>query len=101
MKFNEMLPFLEDSFAFPIHVEHIFFFDNPSKLRCKVVLKNEPQGKRVENVKGNGPKINLLTIGSDQDFLDYMPLYHKGMKFRMIQWSFCPMKMTLMKKPWK
>jgi ABC-type maltose transport system permease subunit len=29
VNFNEMLPFLEDSFAFPIHVEQIFFFDDP------------------------------------------------------------------------
>jgi hypothetical protein len=45
VNFNEMLPFLEDSFAFPIHVEQIFFVDDPSKLGWKVVLKNEPQGK--------------------------------------------------------
>ncbi len=54
--------------AFPIHVEQIFFFDDLSKLGWKVVLKNEPQGRQVENAKGNGPKINLLTIGNDQDF---------------------------------
>jgi len=29
VNFNEMLPFLEYSFAFPIHVEHFFFFDDP------------------------------------------------------------------------
>ncbi len=28
VNFNEMLPFLEDSFAFLIHVEHILFFDD-------------------------------------------------------------------------
>jgi len=65
---NEMLPFLEDSFIFPIDVEQIFFFDDPSKLGWKVVLKNEPRRKRVKNAKGNGPKINLLTIGNDHDF---------------------------------
>jgi hypothetical protein len=42
VNFNEMLPFSEDSFAFPIHVEQRFFFDDPSKLGWKVVLKNEP-----------------------------------------------------------
>jgi hypothetical protein len=26
---------------------------------------NKPRGKQVENAKGNGPKINILTIGSD------------------------------------
>ncbi len=68
VNFNEMLPFSEDSFAFPIHVEQRFFFDDPSKLGWKVVLKNEPWEKRVENAKGNGPEINLLTIRNDQDF---------------------------------
>jgi hypothetical protein len=64
-----MLPFSKYSFAFPIHVEQIFFSDEPVKLGWKVVLKNEPQGRRVENAKGNGQKINLLTIGNDYDFL--------------------------------
>jgi hypothetical protein len=68
VNFNEMLPFKKDSFAFPIHVEQIFFFDDPSKLGWKVVLKNELQEKQIENEKGNGPKINLLTIRSDHDF---------------------------------
>jgi hypothetical protein len=45
VNFNEMLPFSEDSFAFPIHVEKIFFSHDLSKLWWKVVLKNEPQGK--------------------------------------------------------
>jgi len=65
VNFNEMLPFSKYSFAFPIHVEQIFFSDDPFKLGWKVVLKNEPQGRQVENAKGNGPKINLLTIGND------------------------------------
>jgi hypothetical protein len=28
VNFNEMLPFLEDSFAFLVHVEQILFFDD-------------------------------------------------------------------------
>ncbi len=65
VNFNEMLPFSKDFFAFPIHLEQIFFSHDPSELRWKVVLNNEPQGKQIENAKGSGPKINLLTIGSD------------------------------------
>jgi len=34
-----------------------------------VVLKNEPWGRHVENAKDKGLKVNLLTIGNDQDFL--------------------------------
>jgi hypothetical protein len=60
VNFNEMFPFSKDTFAFLINVWwHLF------ELRWKVVLKNEPQGKWVENAKGNGVEINLLTIGSD------------------------------------
>jgi len=50
-------------------VEQVFFFDDPSKLGWKVVLKNQLRGKQVEDAKGNAPETNLLTIGSDHDFL--------------------------------
>jgi hypothetical protein len=50
-------------------VEKIFFSHDLSKLWWKVVLKNEPQGKWIENAKGNGPNFHMLTIGSGQDSL--------------------------------
>ncbi len=73
-----MLPFSKDSFAFPIHVEQIFLSDDLSKLGWKVVLKNEPQGRQVENAKGNGQKMKLLTIGNDQDFPRWQAPLPKG-----------------------
>jgi hypothetical protein len=33
-----------------------------------MVLTNEPQGRHVENAKDKGLEVNILTIGSDQDF---------------------------------
>jgi hypothetical protein len=42
VNFNRILPFLEDFFAFFVHVEPISFFDDPCEVGWKMVLKNEP-----------------------------------------------------------
>lgn len=65
------LPFLKDSFAFHIHVKEIFFLNDFCKLGWKLVLMNEPQGRHVEHEKNKGPNVNLLTIGSDWNFLGW------------------------------
>jgi hypothetical protein len=67
VNFIELFTFLED--LFPTHMEWVFFFDNPCEASWKVVLKNEPWGRHVENAKDKGLEVNLLTIGNDQDFL--------------------------------
>jgi hypothetical protein len=77
------LPFLEDSFAFPIHVKEIFFVNDFCKLGWKVVPRNEPQGRHVEHEKNKGPNVNLLTIGSDWNFLGWWTFELQGNKVQI------------------
>ena len=69
VNFNHMLPISEDSFAFPIHVEQVFFSNDPgSELGWKVVLKNEPRSRRVECAKDKMVEVPCLTLGNDSNY---------------------------------
>ena len=69
VNFNHMLPIYEDSFAFPIHIEQVFFSNDPdSDDGWKVVLENEPRSRRVECAKDKMAEVPCLTLGNDQNY---------------------------------
>jgi len=69
VNFNHMLPISEDSFAFPIHIQHVFFSNNPDNDDgWKVVLKNEPRSRRVECAKDKMAEVPCLTLENDENY---------------------------------
>jgi hypothetical protein len=69
VNFNHMLPISEDSFAFPIHIQQVFFSNDPGNDDgWKVVLKNEPRSRRVECAKDKMAEVPCLTLGNDENY---------------------------------
>jgi hypothetical protein len=68
VNFNHMLPISEDSFAFPIHIQHVFFSNDPGNNDgWKVVIKNEPRNRRVQCAKDKMAEVPCLTLGNDEN----------------------------------
>ena len=47
VNFDRLVPLSAESFAFPIHVEQVFFADDLNNHGWKVVLRKEPRRTRV------------------------------------------------------
>ncbi len=45
--FDSLIPIFDQSFAFPIHVQQVFFNANPKEKRWKIVIRKNPCGKQV------------------------------------------------------
>ena len=48
--FNALVPHGYESFAFPIHCEHVFFSDDEDEPGWRVVLRTEVRGCRIDRV---------------------------------------------------
>ena len=66
-KFDRLIPYSADSFAFPLHVQQVFFMDDGGNDGWKVVLRREPRGCRVLSRVDGGPDVQALQIGRDAD----------------------------------
>ena len=66
-KFDRLIPYSADSFAFPLHVQQVFFVDDVANDGWKVVLRREPRGCRVMSGVDGGPDLQALQIGRDAD----------------------------------
>jgi hypothetical protein len=51
INFDRLIPLLAKSFAFPLHVEQVFFADDLNNHGWKVVLQKEPKGVRIVSSK--------------------------------------------------
>ena len=66
--FTRMIPFGQDSFAFPSQCQQVFFCDSRVEPGWKIVTRIEPRGRRVV---ANGDDINegdMFRHGRDNDF---------------------------------
>ncbi len=68
-KFDRLIPYSADSFAFPLHVQQVFFMDDGGNDGWKVVLRREPRGCRVLSRVDGGPDLQAVQIGRDTDHL--------------------------------
>ena len=66
-KFDRLIPYSADSFAFPLHVQQVFYVDDGANDGWKVVLRREPRGCRVMSRVDGGPDLQALQIGRDAD----------------------------------
>ena len=66
-KFDRLIPYSADSFAFPLHVQQVFFVDDGGNDGWKIVLRREPRGSRVLSRVDGGPDLQALQVGRDAD----------------------------------
>ena len=59
VNFDRLVSLSAESFAFPLHIEHIFFADDLNNHGWKVVLQKEPRGARVISTRNSLPDIGL------------------------------------------
>ena len=64
-----------DSFAFPLHCQQVFIYDDPSRRGWKVVLRTDVRGIS-QYITHNLQPLSLLW-GTTTNFEDYIPQYKK------------------------
>jgi len=57
-----------DSFAFPLHVQQVFFVDDVENPEWKAVLRKEARGARVASTSERRPETLSLVLGKDEDY---------------------------------
>ena len=67
VNFSRPLPFELESFAFPMHVEQVFFADAREDPSWKVVLRREVQSRRVHENMGAFEEDGIFSIGEDPE----------------------------------
>jgi len=73
VNFERLIPYSAQSFAFPLHVDQVFFVDNVNNRGWKVVLRKEPRSTRIASRKDDREEIQCLSIGKDADHRGLMP----------------------------
>jgi hypothetical protein len=64
---DRTIPLSTDSFAFPLHVQQIFFLEDTNNPGWKIVLRKEARGVRIA-LKADGiPDLQCLNIGRDKE----------------------------------
>lgn len=66
--FSRMVEFGVDSFAFPCHVQQVFYVDCLESPGWKVVIRTDPRGKRVVGSAEDEDARLLFSPGRDVDF---------------------------------
>ena len=64
---EKMMDFSAQSFAFPLHVQQVFFSEDLKMLGWKVVLRKEPRGVWIHSHKDSMSEIEFLSLGRDVD----------------------------------
>jgi hypothetical protein len=65
IKFNQVIPYSIDLFAFPMHVQHVFFVDEVDKPEWKVVLHKQPWGTRIASKSDDVLDLECLRMRRD------------------------------------
>ena len=68
IKFDRVIPYSANSFAFPFHVQQIFFVDDVENPERKVMQRKEARGARVASTSERRPEILSLVVGRDEDY---------------------------------
>jgi uncharacterized protein YacL (UPF0231 family) len=74
-RFDRLVPYSADSFAFPLHVQQVFFSDEEENSAWKVVLRRQPRGARVESRAAGRPELHSLRLGRDEEYEGLRPQY--------------------------
>lgn len=74
-RFDRLIPYSADSFAFPLHVQQVFFVDDEENIGWKIVLRRQPRGTRVESNAGGRHELQSVQIGRDEEHAGLRPEY--------------------------
>jgi hypothetical protein len=62
VKFSRLIPFFADSFAFPLHVQQVFFVGNVDDTEWKIVLRKASRGTRVASDEEDREELQCLQV---------------------------------------
>ena len=68
IKFDRIIPYSLDSFAFPLHMQKVFFVDDVENPEWKVVLRKEAWGASMASTAERWPETLSLVLGRDEDY---------------------------------
>jgi hypothetical protein len=68
VNFDRLIPFSAQSFAFPLHIEQVFFAPDVAKCGWEVVLRKEPRGVRVFSKQQRTDEVQCIALGRTSDF---------------------------------
>ena len=67
LRFDRSNPYSVDSFAFPLHVQQVFFVDDEENNEWKIVLQRQPRGTRVESNNDGRHELQSVQLGRDKE----------------------------------
>lgn len=62
----------QDSFAFPLHCQQVFYSDDPTRSGWKIICRTDVRGRRTSLLARN-PVPDGITVGNDDDFEGLQP----------------------------
>ena len=62
-RFDRLIPYSVDSFAFPLHVQQVFFVDDEENTEWKIVLRRQPRAARVDSRDGGRHELQSVKLG--------------------------------------
>ena len=72
-RFDRLIPYSADSFAFPLHVQQVFFVDDEENNEWKIVLRRQPRGARVESSDGGRHEMQSVQLGRVEEHAGLRP----------------------------
>ncbi len=68
--FGSLIPISDQSFAFPLHVDQVFFSNDFKERGWKVVIKKEPCGRQViDKVQIDLTKFDMFKLENDDAYV--------------------------------
>jgi hypothetical protein len=74
-RFDRLIPYSADSFAFPLHVQQVFYVDDEDNNGWKIVLRRQPRGARVESSDGGRNDLQSVQLGRVEEHVGLRPEY--------------------------
>jgi hypothetical protein len=68
VNFDRLIPYSAQSFAFPLHIEQVFFAPDVAKCGWEVVLRREPRGVRLFSNDQRADEVQCISLGTTSDF---------------------------------
>lgn len=68
VNFQRLIPHSAQSFAFPLHIEQVFFAHDVAKRGWEVVLRKEPRAVRVFSKQQRTDEVQCTALGKNSDF---------------------------------
>jgi hypothetical protein len=68
VNFERLIPYSAQSFAFPLHIEQVFFAPDVAKSGWEVVLRKEPRSVRIFSKRQRTDEVQCMALGRTSDF---------------------------------